>query len=544
MAELQSILDTRLPGQTVDGSRVPRRSQAVVHGDPRKPAGTAASVGGGARPGPPTMWVMEVWAPKIKFCGITSMQDAERAAAAGAWALGLNFWPDSPRRCDPAVAAEIATALKRRLQIAGVFVNAELDELARIADSIGLTMIQLHGDEGPAFCAEVARRTGCKVIKAARVRSRRRHPGAVVVPHRLSPARQLRARMARGDRRDVRVGARSGPPRARAGDPVRRLERRQRGRGDRHRTPIRRRRRQRRRERSRAQGSGRCSWRSPRRSAPRSRCRAYERGRAPLRPLRRAVRARDADAGAGRARGGVDRGSRRSRLPRRARGAAARLRRPPDAALPRGRASATPPATRSTSSARTSTTPARTRSTTRSARRCWPGGWASRGSSPRPAPASTGWRPPPRARCSTSSASSTWGPRTCAARRRTSSGWGCSARRVEPVEAGARTLKEAVSAAIRDWVTNVETTHYIIGSCVGPAPYPALVRDLQRVIGDEARAQVLEQAGRLPQRVIACVGGGSNSIGIFTPFVDDAEVELIGSRPPARGSRPAATARR
>jgi tryptophan synthase beta chain len=100
--------------------------------------------------------------------------------------------------------------------------------------------------------------------------------------------------------------------------------------------------------------------------------------------------------------------------------------------------------------------------------------------------------------------------------------------RVEPVEAGARTLKEAVSAAIRDWVSNVETTHYIIGSCVGPAPYPALVRDLQRVIGDEARAQVLEQAGRLPQRVIACVGGGSNAIGIFIPFVADAGVELVG----------------
>ncbi|MGZ4172877.1 MAG: tryptophan synthase subunit beta [Solirubrobacteraceae bacterium] len=100
--------------------------------------------------------------------------------------------------------------------------------------------------------------------------------------------------------------------------------------------------------------------------------------------------------------------------------------------------------------------------------------------------------------------------------------------RVEPVDAGARTLKEAVSAAIRDWVTNVGTTHYIIGSCVGPAPYPALVRDLQRVIGDEARAQVLSRTGRLPQRVIACVGGGSNAIGVFTPFVADAAVELIG----------------
>ncbi|MGO9823573.1 MAG: tryptophan synthase subunit beta [Solirubrobacteraceae bacterium] len=99
---------------------------------------------------------------------------------------------------------------------------------------------------------------------------------------------------------------------------------------------------------------------------------------------------------------------------------------------------------------------------------------------------------------------------------------------VEPVQDGARTLKEAVSAAIRDWVANVQNTHYIIGSCVGPAPYPALVRELQRVIGDEARAQVLERTGRLPQRVVACVGGGSNSIGIFIPFVDDPEVELIG----------------
>jgi tryptophan synthase beta chain len=100
--------------------------------------------------------------------------------------------------------------------------------------------------------------------------------------------------------------------------------------------------------------------------------------------------------------------------------------------------------------------------------------------------------------------------------------------RVEPVELGARTLKEAVSAAIRDWVTNVETTHYIIGSCVGPAPYPSMVRDLQRVIGDEARVQILAAAGRLPDRVVACVGGGSNSIGMFIPFVADAEVRLIG----------------
>jgi tryptophan synthase beta chain len=99
---------------------------------------------------------------------------------------------------------------------------------------------------------------------------------------------------------------------------------------------------------------------------------------------------------------------------------------------------------------------------------------------------------------------------------------------VTPVDAGARTLKEATSAAIRDWVTNVESTHYVIGSVVGPAPYPALVRDLQRVIGDEARGQMLEREGRLPARVVACVGGGSNAIGTFTAFIDDADVELVG----------------
>jgi len=98
---------------------------------------------------------------------------------------------------------------------------------------------------------------------------------------------------------------------------------------------------------------------------------------------------------------------------------------------------------------------------------------------------------------------------------------------VAPVDAGARTLKEAVSAAIRDWVTNVADTHYVIGSVVGPAPYPALVRDLQRVIGDEAREQALAAEGALPARVIACVGGGSNAIGAFYAFLDD-PVQLIG----------------
>ncbi len=116
--------------------------------------------------------------------------------------------------------------------------------------------------------------------------------------------------------------------------------------------------------------------------------------------------------------------------------------------------------------------------------------------------------------------------------------------RVEPVDAGARTLKEATSAAIRDWVTNVESTHYVIGSVVGPAPYPALVRDLQRVIGDEARAQMLEREGRLPTRVIACVGGGSNALGIFAAFLEDEGVELVGVEAGGRASTRPATALR
>jgi tryptophan synthase beta chain len=99
---------------------------------------------------------------------------------------------------------------------------------------------------------------------------------------------------------------------------------------------------------------------------------------------------------------------------------------------------------------------------------------------------------------------------------------------VRPVEFGTRTLKEATSEAIRDWITNVETTHYLIGSAVGPHPYPEIVRELQSVIGREAREQFLAAEGRLPEVVVACVGGGSNAIGMFCAFVDDADVRLLG----------------
>ena len=106
---------------------------------------------------------------------------------------------------------------------------------------------------------------------------------------------------------------------------------------------------------------------------------------------------------------------------------------------------------------------------------------------------------------------------------------------VVEVTSGTKTLKDATSEAIRDWVTNVRTTHYIIGSVVGPHPYPEMVRDLQRVIGDEAREQYLSADGKLPDVVVACVGGGSNAIGMFTAFLDDRDVKLVGVEAAGQG---------
>jgi phosphoribosylanthranilate isomerase len=107
---------------------------------------------------------------RVKICGITRLEDARLAAELGAWAIGLIFWPGSPRACLPDEAVAVASELKRDTEIAGVFVNATLDEVALTADRVGLTLLQLHGDEGPAYCREAARRTGCRVMKAARVK--------------------------------------------------------------------------------------------------------------------------------------------------------------------------------------------------------------------------------------------------------------------------------------------------------------------------------------------------------------------------------------
>jgi phosphoribosylanthranilate isomerase len=107
---------------------------------------------------------------RVKICGVSDPADARRVAELGAWALGMIFWPQSPRACPLDTAEQIGAELQRRLELVGVFVNATLDEIAETADRCNLSMVQLHGDEGPAYCREVARRTGAKVMKAVRVR--------------------------------------------------------------------------------------------------------------------------------------------------------------------------------------------------------------------------------------------------------------------------------------------------------------------------------------------------------------------------------------
>jgi len=109
--------------------------------------------------------------------------------------------------------------------------------------------------------------------------------------------------------------------------------------------------------------------------------------------------------------------------------------------------------------------------------------------------------------------------------------------KVTPVSAGSKTLKDAINEAMRDWVTNVETTHYVLGSVLGPHPYPMMIRDFQKVIGKEARKQILQVEGKLPAALIACVGGGSNAIGLFHPFLKDAEVKLFGVEAGGRGNQ-------
>ena len=187
------------------------------------------------------------------------------------------------------------------------------------------------------------------------------------------------------------------------------------------------------------------------------------------------------------------------------------------------------------SSAKTCCTPARTRSTTAWARFCWRGAWASGASSPRPGAGQHG--------VATATVCALFGlecvvymgEEDMRRQRLNVFRMRLLGAKVVGVNSGSRTLKDAVSEAMRDWVTNVSTTHYLLGSALGAHPYPLMVREFHRCTGDEARAQMLERTGRLPDVVLACVGGGSNAIGIFTAFIADAQVRLVGVEAGGRG---------
>ena len=442
-------------------------------------------------------------ATRIKYCGITRLQDAEHAVSLDAWAVGMILWPGSPRYCKPEEAAAIGAALHRRAEVAGVFVNAHLDHVVTRADEFGLTLVQLHGDEGPSFCTEVARRTGARVIKVARVRHAptcsdlsafhtdfhlldAASPSCPAAPGRRSPGTaRPRARRTAGDpqrRADPdNVGEAIADVGPWAVDVASGVEL---ARGSR--TPG-----------WTAAASERPTAPAP---TPGQQEPPHDRRRAPLRPLRRPVRPRDADAGARRAGGGVGRGERRRRLPRRARPAAARLRRaarrrstwPPTL---RGRRPPGLPQARGPAA-----TPARTRSTTRSARRCsrrrmgktriiaetgaGQHGVATRDRLRAARPRvhrlhGRGGHAPPVARTSPHEAARRDGR---AGRRGRADAQGRDQRRRSATGSRTSTTRTTSSARV-----------------VGPAPVSRRsCATSSAVIGDEARAQMLEQTGALP----------------------------------------------
>ena len=198
---------------------------------------------------------------RVKICGITNLDDAELAVELGAWALGMIFFEGSPRSCSLAEAQRIAAALRRKVELCGVFVNAPLEEVVETSEDLGLSMLQFHGDEGPSFCAEAARRNGARVIKAAQVSG----PGDVrdlerfhVDFHLLDARAQAHGEAGAAGRHggDVRLDAAGERALEGPADPQRRVERGERGRGDRCGAPVCGRHRERHRARPGAQGPG------------------------------------------------------------------------------------------------------------------------------------------------------------------------------------------------------------------------------------------------------------------------------------------------
>ena len=470
---------------------------------------------------------------RVKVCGITRHEDAELAVGLGAWALGFILWPHSPRAADPDVAAGIGAALRRRTELVGVFVNATLDEVAQAAEALHLSHVQLHGDEGPVYCAEVARRTGAKVIKAVRVAgpadfqdlerfhtdfhmldtaarglrggtgetwdwalaARRRRKIPVILSGGLN-AENVAAGIEAIDpwAVDVVVRRRGG-----ARDQGPRQARRLHGRGGTARPDA------------GVRGGGRTVTVVEHRFGRYGGQYVPETLMPALAELEAAwIEARaDPEYLAELARLGRDFCGRPTPLYH-----AERLSEAAGRPVWLKREDLMHTGSHKLNNALGQCVLAKRMGKPRIIAET---GAGQHGVATATACALLGLE------CVVY-----MGTEDMRRQRPNVQRMELLGATVSGVDAGSRTLKEAVSAAIRDWVANVGDTHYAIGSCVGPAPFPALVRDLQRVIGDEARAQVLERCGRLPSRVIACVGGGSNAIGMFIPFAGDPGVELIG----------------
>ena len=486
---------------------------------------------------------MDENAPRVKVCGITTLADAQLATELGAWALGMIFYEGSPRRCSLAQARSIAATLRRRVELSGVFVNAPLEQIVGVCDELGLSLVQLHGDEGPAFCSEVARRTGARVIKAVQVAGSGdvRDLERYHVDFHLLDAR-CEGGGATGDARrhgrDVRLGARARAALEGAADPQRRPHAGERRRGDLGGAPVRGRHGERHRGRAGAQGpraaagvlrgGGGCERAAgddrPAGVSADGEASALEHRFGPyggqfvpetlmpaLAELERAWQAARRDPSYRAELDGLlrDFGGRPTPLYR-----ARRLSERVGRSVYLKREDLNHTGSHKLNNALGQVLLAKRMGKRRII--------AETGAGQHGVATATV--------CALLDMECVvyMGVEDTRRQRPNVQRMELLGATVQPVDAGARTLKEATSAAIRDWVTNVQSTHYVIGSVVGPAPYPALVRDLQRVIGDEARAQMLEREGRLPARVVACVGGGSNAMGIFTAFIADEQVELVG----------------
>ena len=468
---------------------------------------------------------------KVKICGITRLEDAELAIGHGAWALGFILWPQSKRYVDPGVAAGIARAVRRQVETVGVFVNQPLDEIAGLVDALGVTHVQLHGDEGPSFCSAVAQRTGAKVIKAVRIGARLRPAGPRALPHRPAPARHGGRRPVRRHRPHVGLEPARAAPREGAVPALRRADGRERRRGDRRRAAVGRRRRVGRRGVAGDQGSRR-SWQAFFAAVEGVACQPLSTASAPTAAStcrrRSCPRSRSSRRPGSTARDDPDFQREFQALLKDYVGRpsplyhAARLSEAVGHAVYLKREDLNHTGAHKINNAIGQCLLAKRLGKHRIIAET---GAGQHGVATATACALLGLE------CIVYMGTEDMRRQKPNVLRMELLG-----AKMAPVDAGTATLKEAISAAIRDWTTTVETTHYVLGTCAGPAPFPALVRDLQRVIGDEARAQMLEQAGRLPDRVIACVGGGSNAIGIFTAFVPGRRaVALVGVEPAGEG---------